>query len=316
VTLTATDDEGNAGVSTATIIASDDVSPWTFSRVGNRGLEGGVFADDSDPENIVYSILAGGSTFGSRSDHGQYLHRRLAGNFSVSVKIDQADLARSTSARVGLMARENLEDDAAMVLMALERSNDGWVFRSRLTAGATARNEATSMDPPRAGVPVWLRLERQGATFIGSVSSDGETYEEYARKDVPALDVAELEIGVGAVAGSSSLTTTYIVSELEGFDPPQGTPFHRGDADGSGDLQLTDGVFILSWLFVQGGTPPCMNAADSDDSESIELTDAVLILSFLFLGGPPPVEPGPPGSPCGLDAAGDDGLGCETYTSC
>ena len=316
VTLTATDDEGNSGTATATIIASDDVSPWTFSRVGDRGLEGGVFADDSDPEDVVYGILAGGSTFGSRSDHGQFLHRRLAGDFSVSVKVERADLSGSPSARIGLMARADLARDAAMVLMALERANDGLVLRSRVTSGTTARNESVSIDPPRSGVPFWLRLATQGATFIGSVSSDGETWEEYSRKEVTGLDVAELEVGVGAGSGGASVTASYTVSGLEGFDALQGTPFHRGDADGSGDLQLTDGVFILSWLFLQGETPPCMDAADSDDSETIELTDAVLVLSFLFLGGGPPPEPGPPGGPCGLDPGGDAVLGCESYTGC
>ena len=93
--------------------------------------------------------------------------------------------------------------------------------------------------------------------------------------------------------------------------------FHRGDADGSGDLQLTDGVFVLNFLFTGGATPACMDAADADNSGTVQLTDAVAILGFLFLGGPAPADPGPPAEPCGPDpAAPEDALDCVDFPGC
>jgi hypothetical protein len=38
---------------------------------------------------------------------------------------------------------------------------------------------------------------------------------------------------------------------------------------------------------------------DADDNESLDITDPIYILSFLFLNGPPPSEPFPV---CGVDS--------------
>ncbi len=102
----------------------------------------------------------------------------------------------------------------------------------------------------------------------------------------------------------------------EGTTAP-GRRFRRGDADDSSDLQLTDAVNILNFLFIGGPAPSCMEAADADNNGRLELTDGVVILNFLFTGGPPPAEPGH--LECGVDSdpAGSPGdSGCEEYGSC
>ena len=98
---------------------------------------------------------------------------------------------------------------------------------------------------------------------------------------------------------------------------PVGKTFHRGDADNNGQLQLTDAVRILGFLFLGQAAPTCLDAGDADDNGQVQLTDAVRILGFLFLGQAPPAPPGPPGEACGTDVnAEDPDLGCETYTNC
>jgi hypothetical protein len=90
--------------------------------------------------------------------------------------------------------------------------------------------------------------------------------------------------------------------------------FRRGDADASGGLDITDAVYVLSYLFIGGAVPPCPAAADSDDNGSIEITDAVRVLNYLFLGG---LAPPPPGAgACGPDGTPDDGLPICAYKNC
>jgi hypothetical protein len=101
--------------------------------------------------------------------------------------------------------------------------------------------------------------------------------------------------------------------EVEGG--PQPAQFHRGDSDNNGQLQLTDAVRTLGYLFLGGVAPTCLDAADSDGNNQLQLTDAVRILGFLFLGQLPPVTPGPPPQPCGPDNDGTH-LGCNTYDKC
>lgn len=99
-------------------------------------------------------------------------------------------------------------------------------------------------------------------------------------------------------------------------DGPTKPSFHRGDADDNGQLQLTDAVRILGFLFLGGPSPTCLEAADADDNGQLQLTDAVRILGFLFLGGAPPSPPGPPSEACGTDPVGSPDVGCESYESC
>ncbi|MBI4604847.1 MAG: hypothetical protein HY721_23030 [Planctomycetes bacterium] len=95
--------------------------------------------------------------------------------------------------------------------------------------------------------------------------------------------------------------------------------FHRGDADSNAQLQLTDAIRILGYLFLGAVAPACLDAADADDNGQLQLTDAIKILGYLFLGQAAPAPPGPPGSPCGEDPtpadAGAD-LGCGEYAGC
>jgi hypothetical protein len=62
----------------------------------------------------------------------------------------------------------------------------------------------------------------------------------------------------------------------------------RGDADGSGAIDLADVVHILQFLFRGGAAPPCSPLADTNADGRLDVSDAVRLLGFLFLGGPRP----------------------------
>jgi hypothetical protein len=90
--------------------------------------------------------------------------------------------------------------------------------------------------------------------------------------------------------------------------------FRRGDAAADGGVDISDGVFVLNFLFLGGPAPTCFDAGDTDDSGGLDLSDGIKVFNFLFLGGPPPAAPGP--SVCGPDST-DDGLAdCEYAPAC
>ena len=93
------------------------------------------------------------------------------------------------------------------------------------------------------------------------------------------------------------------------IQPPDGDEFIRGDADASTAINITDGIFILNFLFLGGPNPPCEDAADADDSNAINITDGIYVLNFLFLGGPDPAAPYPD---CGTDPDEDETVICTT----
>jgi hypothetical protein len=92
-----------------------------------------------------------------------------------------------------------------------------------------------------------------------------------------------------------------------------GDLFVRGDPSGDSKHNISDAVFILSYLFTGGDRPGCLDAADADGNGLLELTDAIYLLDFLFLGGPAPQAPFPE---CGGDPRTDDELTCESYSPC
>jgi len=88
--------------------------------------------------------------------------------------------------------------------------------------------------------------------------------------------------------------------------------FLRADANADGNRDLSDGVFILNFLFVGGATPTCMRAADTNDSGGLDITDGSFIFNHLFLGGPQPPEPF---ASCAADTT-PDALTCDAHAAC
>ena len=81
--------------------------------------------------------------------------------------------------------------------------------------------------------------------------------------------------------------------------------FIRGDADNNGDVDITDAIVILGFLFLGGDRPFCMDAADVNDAGRVDISSAINVLGFLFQGSPPPSLPFPIS---GFDPTDNDSL--------
>ena len=82
--------------------------------------------------------------------------------------------------------------------------------------------------------------------------------------------------------------------------------FRRADCDADSDVDITDPIFFLNFLFSGGPRGFCDDACDSNDDGSLNVADALLTLNYLFTSGTIPPEPGP--QTCGPDRR-DDLLG-------
>lgn len=66
----------------------------------------------------------------------------------------------------------------------------------------------------------------------------------------------------------------------------------RGDVDHSNsDPDISDLVYLVTYMFSGGPPPPCMEEADinGDGSTAPDISDLVYLVSYMFSGGPPPV---------------------------
>ena len=80
--------------------------------------------------------------------------------------------------------------------------------------------------------------------------------------------------------------------------------FIRGDANGSGEVDISDAVWHLNYLFLEGPTPPCIEAAEVNDDDRLDISDALYIIGHQFLGDAPPPSPFPD---CGSDPRSEIG---------
>ena len=89
--------------------------------------------------------------------------------------------------------------------------------------------------------------------------------------------------------------------------------FVRGSVSNGKSVSVTDAVLVLRLLFEHGEDKvQCLDAADANDDGRIDLSDAIYILSYLFVAGPEPAAPYPE---CGLDPT-EDALGCARQSRC
>jgi hypothetical protein len=133
-----------------------------------------------------------------------------------------------------------------------------------------------------------------------SMAMIADANQRVARLQVDASGQYVIELSVGTDASRQVATAMLMVEAVSA------NAFIRGEITGEGEINITDPVRLLGWLFLGDSEPDCLDAADANDDASTDLTDAVHVLNHLFLGGRPPVLPFPE---CGLDPT-VEGLGC------
>ena len=88
----------------------------------------------------------------------------------------------------------------------------------------------------------------------------------------------------------------------------------RGECNNDGEIDISDVVCILKWLFVGEPEPGCVAAANVDGTGGVEVTDAVDLLMYLFLDGAAPAAPFPDCGPATSPA--DAELSCAHSAGC
>jgi len=69
------------------------------------------------------------------------------------------------------------------------------------------------------------------------------------------------------------------------INPP--LPKH-GDADGSGEINIADAVYLINFVFLDGNEPDPVMRGDCNCDEAINLVDIIYLINYIFRNGPPP----------------------------
>jgi hypothetical protein len=136
---------------------------------------------------------------------------------------------------------------------------------------------------------------------------------ESGQRILPQADGGLVIGGLTSSPGGPGEDDIYLIKLAgpSGKEPTEAR-FRRGDVDQNGQLNLTDAVFTLDYLFRSGEAPLCARSADTDGNGAVNVTDAIALLLHLFRGGPPPAEPF---AACGLDPS-PGALSCNSFEGC
>ena len=92
--------------------------------------------------------------------------------------------------------------------------------------------------------------------------------------------------------GSSDAVLQPIITAL--VSERRTSRFVRGaDCDATPTLNISDPIRLLRWTFLGSTAPDCTKACDLNDDGQVDASDAVFALRYLFLHGTPPPPPFP-----------------------
>ncbi len=88
-----------------------------------------------------------------------------------------------------------------------------------------------------------------------------------------------------------TMLITIVISQ-----PPQ-PDYICGDANSDDDVNISDAVFVINYIFVAGTTPDPIDSADTNCDDGVNISDAVWIINFVFAGGNAPCDTNDDGQP-------------------
>jgi hypothetical protein len=188
--------EGTAYEQAGTMYYSEAEREWTVPQDWTRGgvemltlfFRGNPQAFvELSPGNIVMSGT--GADIYQMTDEFRYAYKRLDGDGSITARIDSIQDTHEW-AKAGLMIRSLLEPRCMQVhMVGLPRNRVEWMYRP--VAGVVTIERFTEVDS--TPFPHWVRLTRQGNTFIGEHSADGLNWSSITEGD-PASSSVDLQM--------------------------------------------------------------------------------------------------------------------------
>jgi hypothetical protein len=167
---------------------------WQTEFIGHaqRPGSGATFADG------VFTVRGSGRDIAEGPeaiDNFQFAYQNLAGDGEIKARIATAEV-KSREPKIGIMLRESVAAGSKNVALLMV-PRVGVRLSARLAADGRS---SSKMMPLGKTPPCWVKLTRRGNTFTGSVSEDGETWQQVGAPVTVEMK-AELCAGLAVTAG-------------------------------------------------------------------------------------------------------------------
>jgi serine/threonine protein kinase/regulation of enolase protein 1 (concanavalin A-like superfamily) len=163
-------------VSSSPSVVSPDLPVVTPVQAGwgtqDIGSVGGQGYSSYNHETGAFTVAGSGADVWGSADGFRYTYQHLTGDGVILARVKQNQNTASFS-KVGVMLRETLAADSKHVSVVTTAGRGPRLLWRRTTGG---RSDSKALDRDKPFAPLWVRLERRGDTFSGSISSDGVTW--------------------------------------------------------------------------------------------------------------------------------------------
>jgi hypothetical protein len=314
-TYTVAKDPGTAGTK---IQFSNDISPPNSPPTATNLTINGK---SKQPKNVNNAVVKGvaqvqctagdyGFYFGSAAAAGEF---DIASAASVKVSLRNKGVALGFSLGIKKAAdkltfESTLGSEAGREVDLVVTKADGTEANGAALKGNTAKGATGDITGVDRGAALTGNNPGDflGVDIVGTAAPDvggpGVTVGYVAdvtgsSKTIPAItDAASGACGVNEV----------LVVKLGGVAPVK---FSRGDANGDGKINVTDGVVIAQNIFATKLVLfDCKDMLDVNDDGALNTADPVFLLTYVFLHGPAPAAPF---KSCATDPTSTDSLDCK-----
>jgi hypothetical protein len=212
--ISAANSSGESPNSYSTSICAGLPKPWTHQDIGTVSVPGSANFDGN-----IFTLEGAGADIGGTNDQFQFASVPMNGDCAIVARF--VPQTSSQFSKFGLMMREAPAADAASVTLLISpeagRNVEAPGWQAQLTvhestgAASIVRAASEKFSEPmvtfgRLTGYCWLKLERSGNTFTGSISSDGKTWTQVGAATV-ALKRKVL-VGLPVCSRLAGITTT------------------------------------------------------------------------------------------------------------
>ena len=176
-------------------------------RLFVSGLAPG-FYEGADGAILMNGI---GADIQGTSDDFRYAYQSLTGNGSMIVRVDDLDETPNSWAKAGVMIRQSDAPAAANFLMAMTGGSGNGASSQWRTGLGLSTDYATAA--AAVALPYYVKIERNGDSFSGSISPDGVTWTQVG--DTQTIEMTDpVLIGLALTSHNDSQSTSAAFSEV------------------------------------------------------------------------------------------------------
>ena len=167
------------------------------------------FLETADGTIVMNAI---GADIWNTADEFRYAYKTLTGDGSLTARVDAIDAAPNGWVKGGVMIRQGTEAGAVNALIAITGGEgDGATFQWRAEADAASDSSRTLTD---IAPPYYVRIVREGNTFTGYLSADGENWQQQGTDAVDVTMSDPVLIGLALTSHNADQATGAVFSDI------------------------------------------------------------------------------------------------------